>query len=162
MRKIIDKYANSADVSKVNYKQYEKQGGNMKKYLEIKNNWYAAADPSGIGHDENWWEAIPESVVPAIVPGGTKLFLPEYSGKELWYYNKFTADISRENGERYILRIGRALYYAEVWLNGEYLGGHTGGTRNFDFDVTDTFKTGQENMICICVNTSQNLCQDNA
>lgn len=39
--------------------------------------------------------------------------------------------------KRICLRFGSVGYLAQVWLNGEYLGGHEGGHLPFTFDITD-------------------------
>ena len=61
----------------------------------------------------------------------------------------------RPPGERVFLRIGAANYEARVFLNGEYLGSHCGGSTPFCLELTGRLRP--DNVIQICVDNTRTL-----
>lgn len=59
----------------------------------------------------------------------------------------------REGTERVILRIGAANYLCRVFLNGEYIGMHRGGSTPFCFDITDFLK--EDNRILLTADSTR-------
>ena len=57
----------------------------------------------------------------------------------LWYRRNFTAP-RLADGERAMLHFGAVDFEAAVYVNGELVGGHSGGYTPFSFDVTDYLK----------------------
>lgn len=53
----------------------------------------------------------------------------------VWYRRRFSID-GAHAGKTVLLKFGAVDYEARVWLNGVYLGGHTGGYTPFEFDIT--------------------------
>ncbi len=68
--------------------------------------------------------------------------------ERVWYARTFPGSIA-PSGERIRLCFGAVDYHAEVWLNGEYLGSHTGGYTPFSFDITD--KLAESNRLVVKV-----------
>ena len=60
----------------------------------------------------------------------------------VWYNREFTVPDTMA-GKRVLLHFGAVDYFADVWLNGQYLGGHEGGYTPFTFDITDHAKIGE-------------------
>jgi len=63
--------------------------------------------------------------------------LPEFEfkyGGKMFYRTRF--DFTPEPGKTYYLRFNGVFYYANLWLNGYYLGRHAGYFAPFEFDVT--------------------------
>ncbi|MGN1077046.1 MAG: glycoside hydrolase family 2 protein [Candidatus Gallimonas sp.] len=52
----------------------------------------------------------------------------------MWYKKEFVSTLC---GKHILLNFNAVDYSAEVWLNGKYLGSHTGGYTAFSFDVSD-------------------------
>jgi beta-mannosidase len=52
-------------------------------------------------------------------------------------------------GQRLFLRFGAVDYFADVWLNGEYLGSHEGMFNPFEFDVTDRLDLDGINVVAV-------------
>ncbi|WP_198411325.1 glycoside hydrolase family 2 TIM barrel-domain containing protein [Marinimicrobium alkaliphilum] len=67
---------------------------------------------------------------------------------EGWYRLEFTgpADL---RGKRAWLEFDAASRTAEVWLNGARLGEHRGGFTRFRFDITETLKPGEDNLLVV-------------
>ena len=66
--------------------------------------------------------------------------------KALWYRRVFTVPSSWK--ERVLLNFDAVDWKADVWINGDYLGVHTGGYTAFSFDITDHLKKGPQ---CVVV-----------
>ena len=67
----------------------------------------------------------------------------------VWYKRDFVH--AGHADRRAFLYFGSANYKAEVWLNGQALGGHEGGFTPFQFEVTDKLREGQ-NFLVAAVN----------
>ena len=82
--------------------------------------------------------------------------------KEKWYFYEGSAWFTRPldhtacPGRRQILRIGAANYEAKIFLNGQFLGNHLGGSTPFCVELTDHLRAGR-NWVMICVNNSRTL-----
>ena len=61
----------------------------------------------------------------------------KYSGK-MFYRAKF--DFKPEPGKTYYLRFDGVFYSADIWLNGYYMGKHTGYFAPFEFDATSQLR----------------------
>ena len=66
----------------------------------------------------------------------------------VWYRRTFSVD-DRSLSGRTLLHFGAVDYKAEVWINGESVGKHTGGFTSFYFDITERLRIG-ENVIVVC------------
>ncbi|KAI7025290.1 hypothetical protein KC355_g1080 [Hortaea werneckii] len=58
----------------------------------------------------------------------------------LWYQRQIQdlrSSEAKERGDRLLLRCGAIDYHATIWLNGRYVGEHTGGHVPFDLDLSD-------------------------
>lgn len=69
-----------------------------------------------------------------------------------WYVKSITPDASKK-GKRALLDFEGIMYYADVYLNGERIGGTDYGYVGFEIDVTDKLKFGEENTIAVYANT---------
>ncbi len=100
-------------------------------------------------YDADGGELIP-------VPSCWNLFQPEYMYYEgsAWYAREFQYTAEAE-GERVFLHIGAANYDAKIFVNGEFLGNHYGGSTPFTVEVTA--KLGSKNLLQICVNNTRTL-----
>lgn len=66
----------------------------------------------------------------------------------LWFQTSFTVPEDYA-GKRIFLRFGAVDYYADVWLNGRFLGSHEGMFNPFEFDITDTVKMAGDNHLVV-------------
>jgi len=69
-----------------------------------------------------------------------------------WYRKHFTLDETDRNNRIYIDFDG-AMAYAEVWLNGEHVGGWPYGYSSFRLDLTPYAAFGKENVIAVRLDT---------
>jgi beta-glucuronidase len=70
----------------------------------------------------------------------------------VWYQRSFEAHPAA--GRRTFLHFGAANYEAEVWVNGEAVGGHVGGFTPFDLEVTAALHEG-ENVVVASVDATR-------
>jgi beta-glucuronidase len=113
--------------------------------------WDFQADPRGIGETDRWHLGVPDAR-PIAVPGSWNeqyADLYNYLGPA-WYVREFRVPRGW-NDQRIFVRVGSANYAAEVWVNGQKVGGHAGGHLPFDCDITDSIAWDGPNTLAICV-----------
>lgn len=63
----------------------------------------------------------------------------------IWYRRDF--DLQPQPGKRYFLWFGAVNYEAQIFLNDQAVGTHTGGFTAFNLDVTDLVKAGNNHLV---------------
>lgn len=63
----------------------------------------------------------------------------------LWYRRSFKVPGAWK--ERILLHFDAVDWKSEIWLNGQYIGIHTGGYTAFDFDITDALVKGRQDLV---------------
>jgi hypothetical protein len=112
--------------------------------------WRLALDPHNHGRRDGWFGHPPQDEVrEAPVPGTIQQAFPGRHGVA-WYWRSFVPTHMPQAGERALLRFHAVDYLAEVWLNGQALGGHEGGETPFDLDATVALRAG-ENLVAVRV-----------
>lgn len=96
--------------------------------------WQLAFDPENVGKREGWQHAFPKESEKALVPAVWELVRPNYDGVG-WYRRTFDRPAGWESRTLH-LQFDAAQYFAEVWLNGVFLGSHEGGFLRFEFEVS--------------------------
>jgi beta-mannosidase len=129
--------------------------------------WRFRTDPDGLGdlteaevvhtaddrygfhlpaHDDSAWQTIP-------VPGNWQQFGHDYNGVA-WYRTRFVRPEMPVDGIAR-LRFAGVDYYADVWLNGFYLGAHEGYFAPFLFDCTPWLE--EENLLVVRVESPNDV-----
>ncbi|MEV4516624.1 glycoside hydrolase family 2 TIM barrel-domain containing protein [Dactylosporangium sp. NPDC049525] len=72
-----------------------------------------------------------------------------------WYRRHYTVPAAFA-GKMLFLQFAGANQVADVWVNGTYLGKHSGGYSRFRFGATSAFKVGQDNVIAVKVTNANN------
>ncbi len=85
---------------------------------------------SGIG------EKVPE--------GDTLVYSREFSVPKQW------------KGERILLHFDAVDWYCELYVNGKFVGSHSGGYTAFGFDITEYLKGGRQNLVLKVVDGTDN------
>ena len=92
---------------------------------------------------------VPYPIEPYL-SGVQKPLLPE---QQLWYRRMFPdlrASLIRQkagSGNRVLLHFGAVDFSCEVWVNGNRIGGHTGGYLPFTFDITGSLRQGKNKLV---------------
>lgn len=78
----------------------------------------------------------------------------------MWYRRRFNVPQDAVTGKRrLILHFGAVNYHADVWMNGQHLGAHSGGYTPFSFDITETVKNGENALVLWVKNDVRNPLQ---
>lgn len=85
------------------------------------------------------------------VPANWHLDGIDHSGVA-WYRREFDAPATVAP-TRAVLQFGGIDYFADVWLNGRYLGAHEGYFEAFSFDATHALRPGQRNELVVRVDS---------
>ena len=114
-------------------------------WCTLNGQWDFAFDHDRVGKKEKWYRAL--SATHRIeVPFCYQSKLSGINSQEhcdvVWYARKIT--VPADMTGRRLLHFGAVDYIADVWLDGQYLGGHEGGYTPFTFDVTDLTEAGGE------------------
>jgi beta-glucuronidase len=138
-----------------------------RRYLDLDGKWKFRFDPNNLGESAGWqqpdfddsgWEdmAVPSSWD---LKGATGW--GSYDGSHFgegdslvdgyaWY--RRTVDIPQSWRDRYVrLNFLAASYRADVWVNGQYLGAHEGGSTPFAMPVGGAVQAGQPAVIAVRV-----------
>lgn len=100
--------------------------------------WNFAFDHHREGWDKRWYQQMPAQHV-IEVPFAYQSALSGIHMDEhcdvVWYQRRVCIDPALQSMRR-LLHFGAVDYKADVWLDGQYLGGHEGGYTPFTFDIT--------------------------
>lgn len=69
----------------------------------------------------------------------------------IWFQTSFSVP-EEYNGKKLYIRFTAVDYYADVWLNGIYLGTHEGMFNPFEFDISNTVLRDCDNILVVRVN----------
>jgi len=107
--------------------------------------------------DDSGWDAVtlPHTArVESIVTGEPGSETYQWQGT-CWYRKRF--HVSREGVDRKLfLKFEAAMNVADVWLNGNFLGGHMGGWLPFGFDISNLVSIGEENVLAVRLDNRAN------
>jgi len=124
---------------------------NQRNKLDISGIWDFQIDPGGAGDGAGWANGLADPR-PMAVPGSwNEQYEDLFNYLDLAWYVKRTYVPAGWQGQRVFLRVGSAVYFATVYLNGVMLGTHEGGHLPFAFEITDHIKWGEENVVAISV-----------
>ncbi|HVZ57940.1 MAG TPA: glycoside hydrolase family 2 TIM barrel-domain containing protein, partial [Chitinophagaceae bacterium] len=108
------------------------------------------------GFDDHTWQPVQLPHDWAIT-GPFRIDLAGETGKLPWkgigWYRKHFQLSSRDAGKKIFIDFDGAMAYAEVWLNGEYVGGWPYGYSSFRLDLTPYLRFGGENILAVRLNT---------
>ena len=113
--------------------------------------WQIAIDPSNSGRQTGWFESTAGGDSPNESSLGDPRCLPRLSRRRL------VLEGVRRAGESIVQTGGRSCgsnavdYLAEVWVNGQRVGGHEGGETPLELDVTSAIRAGTGTCWrCVC------------
>jgi len=119
--------------------------------LDLSGIWDFQADPAEVGADNGWATGL-AAPRPMAVPGSwNEQYADLYSYLGMAWYLRTTYVPRAWQGQRVMLRVGSANYWAAVWVNGQRVGEHDGGHVPFAFDISQVVTFDGPNTIAIQV-----------
>lgn len=122
------------------------------KVLDLSGSWRYFIDKNGDGDTNGFagsgfdYTGWPEIAVPN---NWWLTDIGDYFGV-IWHQTEFDGSQSMVGNKNY-LRFNGVDYYADVWLNGVFVGFHEGGFTPFEFDVTDVLNYDGRNTLVVKV-----------
>jgi len=118
--------------------------------------WKYQPDPKNIGEEQKWYSQNfdDSSWGDFRIPGQWAVQNKEmfnYAGK-VWFRYRFTVPPGLQKKQT-SLRFDGVDYIANIWLNGKYLGNHTGYFAPFEFDVSKVLNYGSQNLLVVRVDS---------
>jgi beta-galactosidase/beta-glucuronidase len=108
-------------------------------WLSLNGPWHFAFDEGEQGIAQHWYAGPLKSARTITVPYCVESLLGGIHDTgfhtALWYQRSFTIPAAWK-GKQVLLHFGAVYYEASVWLNGRFLGSHTGGNVPFSWDIT--------------------------
>ena len=130
-------------------------------WLTLNGPWSFRFDREDEGRRQRWY-ANPDFGLTIRVPFAYQAELSGVEDKQpcdvLWYAREITVPEAMR-GQRVLLHFGAADYLADVWLDGQYLGGHEGGYTPFTFDITGLAEPGRPAVLVVRCEDRQALDQ---
>jgi beta-glucuronidase len=109
--------------------------------------WDFAFDESNSGKEKGWQNGFsPEERIGVPASWNEQFADSRDNLGPAWYQSSFDLAWGWEQ-QHVFLRFNSVAYFAEVWLNGSFLGAHEGGHLPFIFDITD--KVQAENTLLV-------------
>jgi len=122
-----------------------------KNIILLDGEWDFAYDRLDAGRAAGWWKGngkwsrrikVPYCVESELSGIGDKL-----PPAAVWYRREFDTPASLGEDMRLLLHFGAVDYRADVWVNGNYMGKHSGGYTPFHFDITDSLQVDKNEII---------------
>lgn len=122
-------------------------------WINLNGEWTFSFDLSNSGQERQFYKSTgfdkkiivpfaPESSLSGV---GFKDFI-----SQMWYHRTITIPQKWE-GKKVLLNFGAVYYKAEVYIDGEFVGRHTGGTSSFSIDLTKYVSAGKTHDLVVFV-----------
>lgn len=124
-------------------------------WQNLNGEWNFAFDDQNLGEQNKWYqkrELEAKITVPFTFETKASGIADRSEHNYIWYQRSFKIDA--EPDQMVLLNFGAVDYLAKVWVNGSFVGSHTGGYDFFAFDISDFVSYQGENNIVIKVEDS--------
>lgn len=125
--------------------EYPQPQFQREQWLSLNGPWEFEFDDANAGLEENWAAGTRKFSRTIVVPFAFESKLSGIGDTSfhpwVWYRRSFTVPEAWK-GKRILLHFGAVDYRAMVWINGRYVGGHTGGHVPFSYDITSHLQRG--------------------
>lgn len=136
-------------------KDYPRPQFLRKNWLCLNGQWSFAFDNGQEGQQKDWVNHFPQGhhiQVPYTYETAMSGIGDPTVHPVVWYDRTVTLPSSVSG--RLLLHFEGVDYHAKVWVNGIYVGEHTGGYSRFSFDVTDAARNARELRVTVCAEDS--------
>ena len=114
-------------------------------WLNLNGPWRFAFDDGDAGVRERWYageRTFDRQIVVPFAFESPKSGIGDRTFHPVVWYARDVEVPAAWKGRRVLLKFGAVDYRATVWLNGQKLGDHEGGSTPFSFDITDVARDG--------------------
>ena len=127
---------------------------NRKERINLNGNWRFDFDADEIGIDQKWYDPNHQFSQTIRVPfcwesSLSKINKPSYLG-QAWYQRTFSVPKKWRN-KKIFISFGAVDWKCKLWVNGQYVGEHTGGYNPFEFDISKYASLSKRNTITLWV-----------
>mgnify|MGYP006281785341 CR=1 FL=1 len=129
-------------------------------WQNLNGKWDFAFDDQNQGEKNKWFEAEEfedQIIVPFTFETKASGIADRSEHQNIWYQRRFEVDA--DPAQKVILNFGAVDYTAKVWVNGSFVGSHTGAYDSFAFDISDYLKYKKENKLVVKVEDSMSKAQ---
>lgn len=119
-------------------------------WQNLNGEWQFAFDDDDLGKEERWFadkELDGKINVPFVYQSELSGINQRTPHDIVWYKRSF--EIQPEKNERVILHFGAVDYEADVYVNGQHVCHHIGGTTSFSIDITEQLREGTEQEVSV-------------
>ncbi len=119
-------------------------------WVNLNGPWQFGFDDGNVGLREGWHAGggrFDRTIVVPFAFESPKSGIGDTTFHPVVWYRRDVSVPAGWKGRRVLLRFGAVDYHATVWLNGQKLGEHEGGSAPFAFDVTDQLKGGAATLV---------------
>ena len=111
----------------------------LENVMDLSGIWKYKLDKENIGENAKFYEPQADRSDWSEMKVPNNWYLTEVGDffGAVWFKTEFDAP-KEFTGKRLTLKLNAVDYFADVWLNGKYLGHHEGYFTPFEYDVTDT------------------------
>lgn len=131
-------------------KDYPRPQFVRKSWQNLNGIWDFSFDDEDSGEKEQWYRSFPkarEIRVPFTYETELGGIHDESVHENVWYRRTFSISERDLNGEALLLHFEGSDYRTKVWINGNYVGCHTGGYARFSFRITDFVSPGVNEVV---------------
>lgn len=145
--KIMTSWGETLDPSNIHV-EYPRPQMARDEWINLNGMWEYAVTPVEAGYPEtgDGHILVPFAVESALSGVGRAIT----ENNALWYARNFKVP-KGWNGQRIMLNFGAVDWKAEVFVDGKYVGEHTGGYTPFSLDITDALKKGMKHELKVKV-----------
>ena len=129
-------------------------------WLNLNGPWDFAWDDADVGVEARWMEAFPagQTIQAPFSYETARSGIGDEGIHRVVWYSRQVSLAGRRRGERVLLHFEGADYRTQVWVDGRYIGSHTGGYSRFTFDLTEAAGARQE--VRVTVRVEDSLAED--
>ena len=137
-------------------KDYPRPQFVRKQWQNLNGEWNFVFDDGNEGETKKYFLHFPQSnkiCVPFTYETKLSGIEDENIHNVVWYNKKFFLSKEQLQDKKIILNFEGSDYKTKVWINGNYIGEHTGGYSRFSFDI-EKYITEEENDITVKIEDS--------
>jgi Glycosyl hydrolases family 2, sugar binding domain/Glycosyl hydrolases family 2, TIM barrel domain/Glycosyl hydrolases family 2 len=119
---------------------------------DLSGRWGFAVDDADEGLRGRWYESsapFDREIVVPFPPESRASGIADTGFHPVVWYRRGVAVPPVAPGERLLLHFGAVDYRADVWVDGQYVGGHEGGHTPFTLDVTHALEPGRAEHVVV-------------